>query len=156
MYARQYDRAIAEYLRVLALDPDYEPTYEGLGNAYRLAGRLQEAVDSNLEHLARLGLPADDLDELRRAFDENGLEGYWRAYLVGLERYAKVHYVAPDEYAQKHALVGDADQAFMWLEKAYDERTGMVSHVKASPWFDRIRTDPRFERFVRRVGIPDG
>jgi hypothetical protein len=50
--------------------------------------------------------------------------------------------------------VGDKECAFRWLEKGFEERDDLMINLKVEPVFDRIRTDPRYQELVRRVGIP--
>lgn len=50
--------------------------------------------------------------------------------------------------------VGEQDQVLVWLEKAYEERSGWMSWLKVEPMFDRLRRDPRFADLLRRVGLP--
>jgi hypothetical protein len=56
-------------------------------------------------------------------------------------------------YAFYFAL-GDRDQGFQWLTRAFDQRE-LVVYVRADPRFDSVRSDPRFEALVRRLGMPD-
>jgi hypothetical protein len=48
----------------------------------------------------------------------------------------------------------DKDEAFRWLEKAYEEREGNLVYLNVEPRFDAIRSDPRFRDLARRVGLP--
>jgi len=57
--------------------------------------------------------------------------------------------------ADLYGLLGDKDQAFALLEKAYNERDNMVVLLKVDPYFDPLRSDPRFTDLVRRVGFPE-
>ena len=53
-----------------------------------------------------------------------------------------------------YAGLGEKDQAFAWLEKAYEERTSRLSYLKVEPLWDPLRSDPRFADLVRRIGLP--
>ena len=55
--------------------------------------------------------------------------------------------------AEIYAWRGDADHAFEWLERAYQRRTGLAE-LKAAPMFKKIRGDPRFGDFLRKLGMP--
>ena len=59
------------------------------------------------------------------------------------------------QIAQAHALRGESDEAFAWLERAFDQRDAGVSMVKSCPWFDAIKGDPRWGQFLRKVGLGD-
>ncbi len=49
--------------------------------------------------------------------------------------------------------LGENEQAFLWLEEAYKEKSSILLYVKVHPFFDPIRADPRFANLVRRVGL---
>jgi hypothetical protein len=59
------------------------------------------------------------------------------------------------EVALIHAGLGEKDQAFEWLERAYEERDGGMRYLKVAPELDPLRSDPRFEDLVRRMNFPD-
>jgi tetratricopeptide (TPR) repeat protein len=59
------------------------------------------------------------------------------------------------QIAQVHALRGETDDAFAWLERAYDVRDAGVSMTKVCPWFDNVKGDPRWDKFLRKVGLAD-
>ena len=61
---------------------------------------------------------------------------------------------APVEIAGMYAQMGNHDAAFLWLERAYNSRTGRLTDIGIEPMFDPIRKDPRFERLLRRIGLP--
>jgi tetratricopeptide (TPR) repeat protein len=58
------------------------------------------------------------------------------------------------QIASVYAALGDKDQAFVWLEKAYQNRDGALILLKVSPSYDPLRLDPRFADLERRVGLP--
>jgi TolB-like protein/tetratricopeptide (TPR) repeat protein len=59
------------------------------------------------------------------------------------------------QVAQVHALRGETDEAFAWLERAYDQRDAGVSMTKVCPWFDNVKGDPRWGKFLRKVGLAE-
>ena len=63
--------------------------------------------------------------------------------------------VAAFQVAQVHAVRGESDEAFAWLERAYDQRDAGVAMVKSCHWFQSVHSDPRWERFLRKVGLAD-
>ena len=62
-------------------------------------------------------------------------------------------YFPPVEIALVYAGLGDNDQAFHWLDKAYTERDSQLIWVNVEPQFDPLRSDPRFASLVQRVGL---
>lgn len=69
------------------------------------------------------------------------------------ERVKRGEYVSPVSIALIHIGLGDADRAFRWLERAYDERAPQLIWLKVDPIFDPLRSDPRFTRLLRRMGL---
>src|SRR5207253_10048932 len=62
-------------------------------------------------------------------------------------------YVSPYDFAVIHAAVGNNDEAFKWLEKAYEQRTSRLTEL-ADPGFKALRADPRFQPLRRCIGLP--
>ena len=60
-------------------------------------------------------------------------------------------YVSAGSFALVYAGLGEKDQAFAWLEKAYEERSSALSYLKVNPTWDALRGDPRFEALVQKV-----
>jgi TolB-like protein/Flp pilus assembly protein TadD len=59
------------------------------------------------------------------------------------------------QIAQVHAVRGESDEAFAWLDRAFEQRDAGVSMVKVCPWFDKVHGDARWERFLSKVGLAD-
>ena len=62
-------------------------------------------------------------------------------------------YVPSSFRANTYSLLGEKDKAFEWLEKAYEERGIMPSFIKYGLWFDNIRSDPRFDALLKKMGL---
>lgn len=76
-----------------------------------------------------------------------------RRALNDLKLQAKQEYVSPTGIALIHAALGETDEAFRWLDKAYRARCGELFDLKVEPKFDSLRSDPRFDDLLRRVGL---
>ena len=81
-----------------------------------------------------------------------GAEGYWRWRLDFFRERAKREYVEPSQFARIYAYLGEKDEAFEWLEKAFEERADMRG-LKVSPEFDPLRDDPRFQDLLLRMNL---
>ncbi len=77
-----------------------------------------------------------------------------RKVIDDLAELSKRKYVSPLFIAGIYAGLGERDQAFAWLEKAYQERPPSMTLIGVEPVFDSLRSDPRFVDLVRRVGLP--
>jgi TolB-like protein/DNA-binding winged helix-turn-helix (wHTH) protein/Tfp pilus assembly protein PilF len=151
--ARQYDQAIKACQKALELDPAFIPAHRWLGLTYEGQGKFPEAIaefkltvelspgnQGYLENLARLYAVAGKTTEARRIL----------AQLRGL---SKTRYVSPLQFGLIYAALGERDQAFAWLEKALEDRNGSLLALSTAPWFDPLRSDPRFTDLVRRIGL---
>jgi hypothetical protein len=65
----------------------------------------------------------------------------------------KSRYVTSAALVNVYIGLGDMDQTFVWLEKAYQERSNYLAYVEVFPILDPVRSDPRFADLIRRVGL---
>jgi uncharacterized protein YpiB (UPF0302 family) len=77
-----------------------------------------------------------------------------QSWLDGLKEISKRGYVSPYNIAQMCARLEQKEQAIAWLERAYNERDSKLTYIKIDPAFDAIRSDPRFQQLVQRLGMP--
>jgi hypothetical protein len=70
-----------------------------------------------------------------------------------LEQRAKRAPIFPDYRALVHAALGEADEAFEWLEKALEERCWVLVFLKVDPAYENLRSDPRFDALTERIGL---
>ena len=95
------------------------------------------------------------LKQLKEALRHSGPQGYWRKRLDQAKE--KMHetaeYVQPTSVAGFAARLGDNDQAFEWLEKAYAERDEGLTRLKVDPRYKSLRTDPRYADLLRRIKL---
>lgn len=67
---------------------------------------------------------------------------------------AKRRYVDPADIADVYAEVGDKDQAFAWLDKAYAEKSNALGYIRSVPELDGLRSDPRYTALLKKMGLP--
>ncbi|HVF89937.1 MAG TPA: protein kinase [Blastocatellia bacterium] len=151
--SRRYDRAIEEYLKALDLDPNFALARRRLGQTYEQKHMYDEAM---AEFRKALSIYADDTETLAalgHLYAVSGREARAREVIDELNELAKQRYIP--SYFIARILIGleKNDEAFEWLEKAYDERYGFLSYLNVEPIFDKVREDPRFIDLVRRVGL---
>jgi len=152
--ARQYDRAIAQYREVLRLDPNFAIAHQWLASTFEDKGMYEEAIAHRAKADALRGESPEKAAALT-ALRTAGIRGYWQKRLdLALEQ-AKQRYVPSNHIANLYAHLGEKDQAFAWLEKAYEERPPDMVMLKVSPKWDGLdmRSDPRFGKLLRRMGL---
>jgi len=89
---------------------------------------------------------------LRTAYDTSGVEGFWRKRLEQRLAEAKHSYVSPVQIALVYARLNEKDNAFVWLEKGFQEHAFGMQALKVLQ-FENLRSDPRFDDLVRRIGM---
>ncbi len=154
-YTRDYDRSLEQYRAALDMDPNFSPTHFGLAHVYQQKGLFEEAI-SELQTGTRLsGDSTYALAKLGHGYAVAGKIDEARAVLTQLSELSKEKYVSPYDMAIVHVGLKENDQAFAWLEKAFEHRSLWLGYLKVEPQLDPLRTDPRFQELVRRVGLPE-
>ena len=153
-FARQYVLAIDQLKKTLEMDPSYYSAHLKLGQAYLCKGAFPEALgelqqakslsDENQEAVALLAV----------AYARSGRRGEAVKLLDELKRKSQRTYVPSYYMATIYTGLGDREQALVCLEKAYEQRDNGLVELKADPIFDTLRSDPRFQDLLRRVGFP--
>ena len=154
LYARQYDDAIRQYQKDHELYHDQNPvTHIRLGEAYYQKGMLNEAVPEYLQGFAGTGYPPDKIAELRRAFASSSIRGFYQKQIEYFKSKPQMEQSFVD-LAAVYARLGEKDQAFAWLEKAYVQHADGLVRLKEELAFDNLRSDPRYADLLRRIGLP--
>jgi Tfp pilus assembly protein PilF len=150
-FSREYDRAMKKWRLVLEMDPDF-PRAHLIRAAYMEKGMFAEALADT--ETTRVWTP---------------VPGYWSwlGYIYGRSgQTAKAHH-ALDELLRSNAThsgdqilvawvylgLGDKDQSLAWLEKAYTQHSTELISLKVNPGYDLLRSDPRFQNLLSRVGL---
>jgi serine/threonine protein kinase/tetratricopeptide (TPR) repeat protein len=153
-FGRQYDQAIAQFQRAIELDPNFWVAHWTLGRAYEGKEAFAEAV-AEIQKAIELsaGSPLS-LAALGHAYAVSGKRAEAQKVLDGLNESSEQRYVSPFGIAAIYAGLGEIDQAFQWLENAYQERSGWLIWLRADPVSDPLRSDPRFQDLMRRMNLP--
>jgi TolB-like protein/DNA-binding winged helix-turn-helix (wHTH) protein/Flp pilus assembly protein TadD len=150
--AHNYDEAIAQSQKAIEMDPHFAMAHNQLAQAY-LQKKMFEPAVAQLQTAVQLsdGSPTC-VANLGRAYAASGKKSEALQQLTELKSHSNATYSHGSEIATVYAALGDFDQAFLWLQKAFDERFN--PGVLMRPGFDPLRSDPRFQQIVRRVGLP--
>jgi adenylate cyclase len=154
IFARQYDQALEQGRKILELYPTFDWAHDILALAYEQKGMYDEAI---AEYEEASGFTEEEIDEFRQAYAVGNMIGYWQKRLDILERPPKQEAVNPFLSIPIYARVGEKDQAFEWLERAYQEQSlgWFVVDLKVDPMLDPLRDDPRYADLLRRMNLPD-
>ena len=152
-YARRYDQAIEHYRRALELDSNFFWSHLWIGQAMVQQGRYPEAIAEINRAINLAGNQTRVIATLGHAYAVAGRRGEAQQVINQLQERSKQSYVSPYYIALVYTGLGEKDQAFEWLEKAYAERESYFNLFKVEPVFDTLRSDPRFVSLLKRVGL---
>jgi len=152
-FVRQYDESLAEARHVLEVEPRSAFAHHVCGSVYEQQHKYDEAVTEWRQNLILLGeeqLASSIAAAYQRAGDAGALQ-VWLSHFLEKSRH---EYVSPLRMAELYVLLGNKNQAFLWLEKAFQAHTGDLMKLNSYPRWDPLRSDRRFVDLVRRVGLP--
>jgi TolB-like protein/DNA-binding winged helix-turn-helix (wHTH) protein/Tfp pilus assembly protein PilF len=149
--AGAYDEAIKQSRKTMEMDPNFALVHNQLGQAYLGKHMNAEAV-AELQTAVRLsgGSPICTAN-LARAYILSGNKSEALKLLDDLKQRSQPGHSNAAETAMVYASLGDAGEAMKWLEKGYEERFN--PGVLLRPSFDPIRSDPRFQELLHRIGL---
>lgn len=147
--ARQYDQAIEQYQKTIEMDPNFYFTHFLLGLVYVQKGMHDEAV-SELQKARTLSDYPDTIALLGYTYAVSGKK---KEALKLLDELSRRRYVQPFAKAMIYTGLGDKDRALEWWEKAYEDRDWHVWVLKEVSFFEPLRSEPRFQDLLRRLGF---
>jgi len=157
LVAGRYNKALEQVQKTLALDPHFAPAHQTLGWAYLNKGKHEEAIKEFQQALQLSGTDDMDLElDLGFAYATAGKPEEARIILAKLKKLHERGLVPSGSIAILYGALGDLNEAFDWLEKAYEERDPQLTYLKVpGRRFEPLRHDPRFQELVHRIGLPE-
>jgi TolB-like protein/Tfp pilus assembly protein PilF len=153
-YARRYDEAISQLCKTAEMDQSFPVTNYLLGLAYLQKEKINEAIAEFHKGDQLSNSHPAALSGLGQAHGLAGRKTEGLQYLERLRAVSKTRYVSQYFMACVWIGLGDKAQAFDCLEKAFQERSSWMAHLKVDPVVDGLRSDPRFKSLIERVGLP--
>ena len=150
--AGRNDEAVAQLKKALDIDPKFSLARRRLEQVYAQMGKQKEAVGERERLLSLSGGP-ELAASIEEDFKAGGYKGVLQSSLAGLTELAKHSYVSSYSIADAYARLGDKDQAFAWLERAYTEHDSGLVSLGVDPIFSGMRNDPRFESLLKRLNL---
>ena len=151
-FSRQYDRAIEQFRTVLRKDPKFN--HAGIITfAYVEKAMFAEALEAAETGRRFYGEGPWYWSLLAYIYGRAGQSDRARRELEKLEKLSRHEQLDPVTLLWAHLGVGDKEEALADLEKAYSEHFGVLTTLKVEPAFDPLRSDPRFQDLLRRVGL---
>jgi TolB-like protein/Flp pilus assembly protein TadD len=152
-HARHFDVTIAQNTRALELDPSYAIALVNIGRAYELMGMHQQARDAFQKILNLVPEDPAILALLAHEYAVSGDKASAGKLLDKLTGIARRKYVPAVYFAVMYIGLNRKDDAFRWLDKAYEERCEYLVYLGSEPLADPLRDDPRFASLLARLGL---
>ena len=152
-FARRYDEAIAELKRTVEMDAEFSTAYKFLIHSYRAKGDEAQAFEQFVRQQTQFGDQPDEIQSWKTIYAKSGWRGVFERQFEQAkenEKNGKPNYVQLAFYSIE---LEEREPAFAYLEKAFGKRQWAMTTLKVEPRFDPLRSDPRFEDLVRRVGL---
>ena len=146
----QIDDAISEGQRTLLLDPNYFYLDSDLAAAYREKGNFAEAITLYTKSQSATNLPSSGL---AITYTRMGRQTEARNILAQLLQAREKRYVSAPVIAAVYVALGDKEEAFRWLERAFAEHSGILQWIAFLPEFRPLHSDARFPHLLRRIGV---
>ena len=143
----------AQSKKVVELDPNFSRGHEYLGLAYLKEARYSEAIAELQKAVELSGRERWPLRDLGYGYAISGKRAEAEAIIKELVgKYEKGQAIGQD-LAAVYAGLGEKDQAFVWLEKDFQTRSGLLGWTRWAPAFESLRSDPRYTDLLRRMGF---
>lgn len=151
---RLYEQAIEQCQKTIELEPAFQSSYWALGLAYegisqyeKAAAALQHALKHSAPHTPRF------LGALGHVYARWGKQEDALRVLEEMDKLSWTRYVSPFDFAMIHLGLENSDTAFEWLERACKARCYELVFLQVDARFDTVRSDPRFARLLKRLGL---
>jgi TolB-like protein/Tfp pilus assembly protein PilF/predicted Ser/Thr protein kinase len=154
--ARQYDLALAQLKITSEIDPGFADTHNQYASVYEAIGKYDLWLEE-WKKGAVLNQDKDEVaisDEVARVYARSGFRAAMTRRIELEKQLATRRYVDPTSIAYSYASIGDRDQTFQWLEKAYTEKARGLQVVEIVIPLDPFRSDPRYVELLKKMGLP--
>ena len=152
-FVRDYDEAIREYQSVLDLDPSFGSAHLCLANAYEQKGRFEQALSELRIGTALYQGRSYALARLAHGLAIAGERDEAASLLEQLRVLSRQTYVSAYDIALVQVGLRELDEALLWLQRAWEERSLWLGYLNIEPQLDPLRGDARFSQLVRKVGL---
>ena len=152
-FRHDLDRAIAQFEKVVGLEPSFAFAHYALGDACTQRGQFDRAIAEFNKAIELAGRSVNHVGVLGYAYGRSGNRERAYEHLNELTARAADGHVSPMWFALVHLGLSDLEGLFGWLTRAFEERDGSLILTTAAVEFDPVREDPRFKALLDRMGV---
>jgi TolB-like protein/tetratricopeptide (TPR) repeat protein len=153
LYARRDDEASMTLQKTLELDPNFWIAHYFFGKTYLAKKKYSDAIAEFSKARELSGGNSLAIGMIGYGWALAGDLAKARAVLTELKSLSGQRYIPPSNVAVLYFALGEKDEAFIWLEKAYQDHDVRLSRMKVDPEWDSMRSDPRFVAILKRIGL---
>jgi len=155
-YGRRFDEAIVVCKKVANENPTFADAHDCLANAYWGKKMYRQVIEEWKAYSKLTGERSysDYAAALEQGFRSGGWKGALSKSIETLEAQRKTRYSSAYTIAEAYAELEEKEQAFQWLNTAFQEHDEGLEGLKTDFLLDPLRSDPRFAELVRKVGLP--
>jgi DNA-binding winged helix-turn-helix (wHTH) protein len=153
MMARSYDDVVAEAQRLFDIAPNSGEVRLGMAWVYFVQERYAEAFDVFMAGLAAMDIAPSRRAQVEKAFKHGGMDAVFSLWAKVLEHEAELGQKNQSDLLVLYALLGEKDRCFQLMELACESRNPFLLYLPVSPFFENLRSDRRYARFLKRLGF---
>ncbi|HEX8174168.1 MAG TPA: protein kinase [Pyrinomonadaceae bacterium] len=152
-FQRDYERANRLQQKILNEHEEASFVYNDIAIAYALMNRFDEALAASQRAVVLMGQDPDTLSTLGIIYALSGRLGDARWVAGRLEQLSQNRHVPAYTIAAIYSAIGDRNQAFVWLNKATEQRSSQMLLIRLDPIFDKVRSDPRYAQLLKSINL---
>jgi TolB-like protein/DNA-binding winged helix-turn-helix (wHTH) protein len=152
-FSRDYDRSLEQYRAALDMDPNFSSAHLWLAQVYQQTGLFEQAISQIKIGMCLSNQSTYGLAKLGYGYAMAGKRNEARAVLDELHGMPRHRYVSPYDIAMIHVGLQEKDEAFSWLQRAFEQRSLWLGYLNVEPQLDLLRPDERFRELLCRVGL---
>jgi serine/threonine protein kinase/Flp pilus assembly protein TadD len=149
-----YDQALEQCRKTLEMDPNFAVAHACMSDSYLGKGMYKEAITEMQKAKDLSGGSIVWVSALGSIYAMAGNRNAALGSLNELRARSKREFVGSERYASIYAALGNKDQAFAWFERAYEDRSDILFDIRLYQVYRPLRSDPRVQDLLRRVGLP--
>jgi serine/threonine-protein kinase len=150
---RKYDDSLIEYQNTLEMFPNFSMSHRELAAVYALTGKPEQAIKSAITAVNLSNNDLTNIAYLGMIYALTGESDKARKIITQMQERSKIKAIPLFEMGMAFHALGDNDMAFHYLEQSLNDKSSWTFQIKVDPVSDKLRSDPRYESLLRKMGL---